>query len=96
MEVVISEEAVEFVKSRGGALFVRAREMKCCGGAMVVMDATTSTPRDVRDYVAFPAEEIELYYRGHPRGVPKQLVIELRGLLRRHVAAYKDGCVFPV
>jgi len=96
VEVVISDEAREFVKSRGGALFVRARELKCCGGAMVVLDATTSTPRDALNYVAYPADEIELYYRGQPRGVPQQLVVELRGLVRRHLAAYKNGCVFPL
>jgi hypothetical protein len=96
VEVVISDEARTFVKARGGAVFVRAREYKCCGGALVLLDATSTAPRDVWNFVAYPADEIELYYRGHPRGVPNQLVIELRGLLRRHVAAYKDGCVFPL
>lgn len=96
VEVVISDEASEFVKARGGALFVRARTQKCCRGAHVLLDATTTAPRDVSNFVAYPADGIELYYRGHPRGVPNQQVIELRGPRRRHVAAYKDGCVFPL
>jgi hypothetical protein len=96
MEVVISDDARAFVKSRGGALFVSAREHKCCGGALVLLDASTTAPRDTREFVFYPADEFELYYRGNPRGLPSQLVIELRGLLRRHVAAYKDGCVFPL
>jgi hypothetical protein len=96
VEVVISEEAKSFVQERGGAVFVRAAEHKCCGGALVILDASTKTPRDALDYVAYPAEGVDVYYHGHPRGVPNQLVIELRGLIHRHLAAYKDGCVFPL
>jgi len=96
VEVVISDEARAFVRERGGAVFVKANERKCCGGALVVLDAVTKTPRDALSYVAYPAEGIDVFYRGHPRGVPTQLVIELRGLIHRHLAAYKDGCVFPL
>jgi hypothetical protein len=96
VEVVISEEARAFVQRRGGAVFVRASARRCCGGAFVVLDAVTKAPRDALRYVAYPADGFDLFYRGQPRGVPRQLVIELRGLIHRHLAAYKDGCAYPL
>jgi hypothetical protein len=94
VEVVISDEAREFVRARGGAVFIRASARKCCGGALVTLDASTTAPRDVRGFSSYPAEDIDVYYSGSPRGLPQQLLIEMRGVVRRHLAAFKDGCVY--
>ncbi|MFI5035767.1 MAG: hypothetical protein ACHQFZ_06140 [Acidimicrobiales bacterium] len=96
MEIIISDEARAFVLSRGGTVYVRANERKCCGGAMVLLDATTTPPRHQDGALNVSADDVAVSYQGHPRGVPNQLLIEMRGVLRRHLAAYKDGCVFPL
>lgn len=95
MELAISDEARAFVQARGGALYVRASSLRCCGGALVVLDASTSAPGDARGYVAYPAHGVELYYRGNPDRLPRELVVELKGRRRPRLAAYKDGCAFP-
>lgn len=96
MKVVLSDQAKAFVKARGGTLFVRAKNTRCCGGAIVVLTTSTSPPRDIENFARFGADDVDVYYQGSERGRPNQLVVELRGKIHPHLEAYKDGCVFPV
>lgn len=92
--MVISDSARTYIAGHGGAAYVRAAQRNCCGGALVILDVTTTAPPDLDAFAPHHAGNVDVYYSGHPRGVPAQLVVELRGRLRPHLAAYKDGCAF--
>jgi hypothetical protein len=94
VKVVVSAQAQEFVRSRGGILFVRSKHRRCCGGALTLLDSTTVPPGDASDFVAVGSEEIDVRFRGGATERPRELVIELRGTVRRRPVAYWDGCAF--
>jgi hypothetical protein len=56
VEVSVTEGARDYIKSRGGSVYVRAHPHRCCTGALTVLDATTHPPTDAADFVALVAE----------------------------------------
>ncbi|MGO9195589.1 MAG: hypothetical protein ACLQK4_00490 [Acidimicrobiales bacterium] len=96
MDTVVSDEAREYVKARGGVVFVRAHSHQCCHGSTTFLDTTTKPPRDRDDFVSVSTDEIDVRFLGSSAGEPHELVIELRGVLRRHPVSYWDGCLFKL
>jgi hypothetical protein len=90
VEVIASQTAVEFVRERGGKLFVWSRAGRCCGG-MTFLEASTE-PDDRRAFRHLPADGIELYV-DLPR-LPEELEIDVNGRFHRKVRAYWEGCVW--
>jgi hypothetical protein len=91
VEVLVSRAAVEFVRERGGKLFVWSKSSRCCGGAMTFLEA--STERDDRHtFRNVPADGIELYV--DLSGLPEELEIDVNGWFHRKVRAYWEGCVW--
>jgi hypothetical protein len=91
MNVVVSEEAKAYVNARGGAAFVRAHRHRCCTGSITLLDITTTPPADLGDFVVVDADELEGRFCGVSSGKPDQLLIELRGMFKRHPMAFWDG-----
>ncbi len=96
MEVLVSEPAKEYVIARGGAVYVRARTLRCCSGSLTLLDISTKHPKDVTGFVAAASDDIEVKFSGGFSGQPHQLAIELRGVLRQHLVAYWDGCAYKI
>ncbi|MDQ2982523.1 MAG: hypothetical protein M3R70_01160 [Actinomycetota bacterium] len=91
MEVIASRAAVDFVRERGGKLFVWSKTSRCCRGAMTFLEA--STERDDRHaFRHVPADGIELYV-DLPH-LPEELEIDVNGRFHRKVRAYWEGCVW--
>jgi hypothetical protein len=90
----VSDQAREFVATRGGTLFLRVRHNRCCSGGLTFLDASTSADRDVDQYEtlrdANPA--VRLFHLGSV--LPDKVSVEVRGKLRPHLVAYWDGCAF--
>jgi hypothetical protein len=94
MKVVVSEEATQYVKGRGGVLYVRSSHHRCCGGGLTMLDATTEQPSEASDFFCVGSAGIEVRFLGGARR-PHELVIELRGRARRRrPVALWDGCAF--
>lgn len=93
--MLVTDEAREFITARGGTVYVRASVSRCCHGAISLLDAVTSAPKDAPSFEAVSAPGLDVRYAGTARGRPDQLNIELRGRVRPHLVAYKDGCAFP-
>jgi hypothetical protein len=91
----MTDETRAFIAERGGLVFVRASQRNCCGGALVLLDTTTDVPADATAFTLYPAANVDVYYLGNPQGVPDELLIEVRGRRRPHLAAYKNGCAYP-
>jgi hypothetical protein len=94
VEVVISETAKAYIRRHGGTAFVRSHRHRCCTGGLTLLDITTAIPGDAADFQSFDTDDIGVRFHGGPAGLPHQLTIELRGLLRPHPVAYWDGCAF--
>ena len=90
MEVIASRAAVEFVRERGGKLFVWSKTSRCCRG-MTFLEAATE-PDDRRAFRHVPADGIELYV-DLPR-LPEELEIDVHGRFHRKVRAYWEGCAW--
>jgi len=93
-EVQSTELAGNFVTSRGGVVFVRAKRSRCCSGTLTTLGIDTVRPMDVAESARESAVGIEVRYAGGASGQPQKLVIELRGKKRRRLAAYWDGCAY--
>jgi hypothetical protein len=94
VDVLVSDAAGEFIRSRGGTLFVRARPHRCCGGPLTLLDATTDAPGDVAAFEPVTTDAVDVRFCGGSSGRPDRLVVELRGLRKRHPVAYWDGCAY--
>jgi hypothetical protein len=94
MDVVVSDTAKEFVRARGGTVYVKAHAHTCCSGTMTLLDVNTKPPKDASSYVTTDSPDVDVKYRGGPGNQPHQLMIEVRGVLRQHLVAYWDGCAF--
>jgi hypothetical protein len=91
VEVTASSAAIEFVRERGGQLFVWSKSGCCCRGAVTFLEASTESD-DRHAFRRVPTDGIELYI-DLPR-LPDELEIDVNGRFRRKVRAYWEGCVW--
>ncbi len=96
MDVVVSQAAEEYILDHGGTVFVRSHPHRCCTGELTLLDSTIVCPEDAAAFSAFDTDAIGVRFLGGDSGLPHQLVIELRGLVRRHLVAYWDGCALKL
>lgn len=97
MRVDVSVEAAEFVRGRGGRLWVwAARPRRCCQGTPAYLHAATEPPPDLSGFHPVPAEGLEVCFRAAAGRSPDVLEIALRGRRRPRVEAYWDGCLIAL
>jgi len=94
VDVVVSPEAVTYVDDRGGTVYVRSHQHRCCGGPLTLLDITTEPPADADGFSAVDAGDVVVRYQGDPADGPHVLTIELHGIVRRRLMAYWDGCAY--
>jgi hypothetical protein len=94
VDVIISDPAKEYVRERGGTVYVSAHAHTCCSGSMTLLDVKTTPPKDASNFVSAEAPDIDVMFRDGNGGRPQKLAIEMRGMLRPHLVAYWDGCAF--
>lgn len=103
MQVDVSTAAAEFVRDRGGQLWVWVAHprVRCCG-TTAYMYAATQPPPGLAGFSAVPHDSvvpydsIEVLFRAPGGRAPSVLEIGLRGRRRPHVEAYWDGCIYPI
>lgn len=96
VDVVVSKAAEEYILEHGGTIFVRSHPHRCCTGQLTLLDSTTARPEDAAAYESFDTDTVGVKFSGGDSGHPHHLVIELRGLVRRHPVAYWDGCALKL
>jgi hypothetical protein len=94
MDVLVSDDAREFVRANGGVVYVSTHAHRCCHGAITVLDTTTAPVGEETAFARVGEGEIEVRFRGDPSRQPHQLIIELRGKRRAKLVSYWDGCAF--
>jgi hypothetical protein len=99
VQVTISSDAAEFVRGRGGRLWVwAAYGQLCCAGSPAWMHAATEPPSSLSGFSPVPAGDdgVQVWFRGLGGLRPDVLEIGLRGRRRPKVAAYWDGCLMAM
>ena len=96
MKVVLSAEAQEFVEARGGVLYVRPSNHRCCAGTLTLLDSTIKRPKDSVNYASIGSDGIDVRFHRESTSRPNEVKIELRGRWRRRPVAYWDGCAFKL
>jgi hypothetical protein len=95
MEVVVSDSARDYLAAHGGTAFVRANSHRCCSaGSLTLLDIDTDAPSDAVRFAVTDMPGLDIRFFVGTLGAPRQLVIDTRGRLRRHLVAYWDGCAF--
>ncbi len=96
MRVVASDEVRSYVEENGGVLYVSAHRRQCCSGSITVLDASTREPADASAYRTVDSGKFPVRYCTNGRTEPDELVVEMKGLLRKHPVAYWNGCAFKI
>jgi hypothetical protein len=97
MRVQISDEAAEFVRQRGGLLWVWAAHPRmCCSGAPAWMHAATERPAGLHGFSPVCEAGVEIRFRGVGGRLPDVLEIGLHGRHRPKIEAYWDGCLMAM
>ncbi len=95
MRVDVSAEANEFVRARGGRLWVwTARPRVCCASTPPYMRAATEPPPGLNldSFSPVDTAELEIWFRSPGDRRPDTLEIAMHGRRRPQVEAYWDGC----
>ena len=97
MDVVITPAAREFIRAHSGAVFIRSHTHRCCSGPLTVLDTSMTEPPDGKGYIQIKAADgVDVWYWGNPVASPHVLTVGLRGIARRHLVSYWDGCVYDL
>jgi len=93
VRLVASRDALEFVRVRGGRLYVWTRTHRCCHGALTVVESATEPPRE-KGFRRVADDGVEVYVPTALHRLPSELHLVLRRFPRRHVRAYWNGCAW--
>jgi hypothetical protein len=97
VRVDISSEAADFVRARGGRLWVwSVTPRMCCSGAPALMHAAAEPPPGVTGFTPAMSEPLEIWFRGPGGRQPDVLEIGLGGRRRGRIEAYWDGCLMAL
>jgi hypothetical protein len=97
VRVDVSPAAGEFVRSRGGKLWVWAAHPRlCCSGTPAYMHAATAPPPGLSGFSPAQSAGLEVWSRAPAGQMPDVLEIGIRGRRHPRVEAYWDGCTFAL
>ena len=97
VRVNVSSDAAEFVRARGGRVWVWAAHPRmCCSGAPAWMHATTEPPAGLSGFIAVAGDDVQVWFRGIGHLRPDVLEVGLRGGRRPRIEAYWDGCLMAM
>jgi hypothetical protein len=95
MRVLASPEARSFIRERGGLVFVWVKSHGPIRGALQLLRTSTEPPADALEWQRVESKGFLLFL---PPGLrlPRELHLEIRGLLKRRVEAFWNGCAFVI
>ncbi len=91
--VRLGEGVAELAAARGGVIYLRLRESRCCSGTLAFLDAVTEPPARADAERAWLVEGVEVRLVSALRRPPVEIAIERRGRRGRLVALW-DGCAY--
>ena len=94
MRIVASSDAVEFVRDRGGVLYVWATAMEYGYHPVFVLEASVDSPGADRAFQRFEGEGIALLFDPGGRELPDSVHLDVAGLVRKRIRASWNGHSF--
>jgi len=93
MRVLATPEARSYVRELVGLLFVWMKSHGPVRGALRLLHTSTEPPPDALEWQRVETNGFVLFL---PPGLraPRELHLEVRGVLRRRVEAFWEGCAF--
>ena len=95
MKVLAPAAVADLVRERGGRLYVWTDLRRCCSGGITYL-RTGSGPETGRTFRPVETEGFELFFDPGRLDPPTELHLDVKGLRRKRVEAYWDGCVFAM
>ena len=94
VRIEATPEAVEYVRSKGGVLYVWAVTMEYGYHPVFVLEASIESPGPAREFQRFQGEGIALLLDCGGRDLPESVHLEVSGLLRKRLRASWNGNSF--
>jgi hypothetical protein len=94
VRVVASKPALEYVRERGGGLYVWKRSTRCCHGGFESLVSSTKPKRGADFRLADDDDGLAVYVPTTLRDLPEELHVELRRYPWRRIEAYWDDCAW--
>jgi hypothetical protein len=94
VRIEATSEAVEYVRSRGGLLYVWVVTMEYGYHPVFVLEASTDAPGPMHDFQRLEGEGIVLLLDCGGRDLPESVHLELSGVLRKRMRAAWNGNTF--
>ncbi len=93
MKIVATPEVIEFIRGRGGTIFVWTVTMAYGRGSRDVfaVEASTESPGPEREFLRFAGEGIEVLFDPVEHGTPDALHFALKGHTHKRVTASWNG-----
>jgi hypothetical protein len=94
VRIVASRDVVEFVRERGGVLYVWAMPMEYGYQPVFVLESSLESPGAERTFQRFEGEGIDLLFDPGPRELPDAVHLDLAGVFRKRIRATWNGHSF--
>ena len=93
MKVLATAEVRSYIGDHGGMLFVWVKERRPIRGALRFLGTSTEPPPDALEWQRLEVKDFLVFL---PPGLrlPNELHLVVRGLLKRRVEAFWEGCAF--
>ena len=96
MRVTATAEAAEFIRARGGQLFVWPAEHRSARLTLAFLKASVAPPPQALDFRRVEARGFLLFMDPALQTLPEELLVVLRGRRHPHIEAYWDGLAYIV
>ena len=96
MRVTVTADAAEFIRTRGGQLFVWPAEHRSARLTLAVLEASVDPPPRALDFRRVEAGDLLLFLHPALTTLPEELLVVLRGRRHPHLEAYWDGLAYLV
>lgn len=85
----------QFVAERGGQLFVWTDAHRCCSGNITYLLTSTEARDAGAAFTPFESAGFVVWFESGVRP-PDELHLEIKGLRKKRVEAYWNGCAFKI
>ncbi len=94
MRIEATPEAIEYVRSRGGVLYVWTMLMEYGYHPLFVLEASVDSPGADRTFQRFEGEGVELLLDCGDRDLPESVHLDVSGVIRKRIRASWNGHSF--
>ena len=89
MRVVANRDVVDYIRERGGRLYVWADLMRCAGTRCTFFTTSVEPPEDSHKFRRFGGGGFELFFSDEGLQDPVELRLQLAGRRRKRISAYE-------